>query len=183
MTQLWNDAGRLLSGTIIFAEPNILDKFNDKSALIQKTTGKLAKAQSTIAKKHNIESNIWIKEFPNIEADDKTEINVSDFNIGDKIKISGVTKGKGWTGAMKRHGFHGGPASHGGDSERGVGSIGNQQPQRVVKGTKMSGRMGGDNLTVRGSKIIAIYPDKNLIVVSGAVPGPRKSKVVIQTNA
>jgi len=183
MTQLWNDAGRLIGGTIISAKPNFTETNEDKPILIQETNGKISKAQKKIADDHKIDTNIWMKEFSDLEVNESKTITVEDFKEGDKVKVSGVTKGKGWAGVMKRHNFHGGPASHGGDAQRAPGSIGNQQPQRVVKGTKMAGRMGGENFTVKGGKILAVYPEKNILIVSGAVPGPIKSRVIVKTDA
>lgn len=98
-----------------------------------------------------------------------------DFSIlkeGDKIKISGISKGKGFQGVVKRHGFHGGPRTHGQKhSEREPGSIGATAPQRVFKGMRMAGRMGGNKITVKNLKIIKIDKEKNQVLISGAVPG------------
>ncbi|MBI4948102.1 50S ribosomal protein L3, partial [Candidatus Berkelbacteria bacterium] len=107
---------------------------------------------------------------------------VAEFSIGEQVKISGVTKGKGFAGGMKRHGFHGGPATHGGDNQRGPGSIGAQRPQRVVKGQKMAGHMGAVKFTQRGGKILSVNVEDNFLVVSGNVPGPKNSQVIIQAQ-
>ena len=108
-------------------------------------------------------------------------INVSIFKEGDKVAISGTTKGKGFQGVVKRHGFKGGPRTHGQKhSEREPGSIGSVWPQRVVKGTRMAGRMGGTTVTMRNLKIIKIVPEKNLIAIEGAVPGHRGSVAIIR---
>ena len=99
---------------------------------------------------------------------------VSMFQEGDKVTASGISKGKGFQGVVKRHGFHGGPRTHGQKhSEREPGSIGTTGPQRVFKGKRMAGRMGGDRVTVKNLKIIKIDKEKNQIYVSGAVPGRR----------
>lgn len=97
---------------------------------------------------------------------------VSLFQEGDKVIVSGISKGKGFQGVVKRHGFHGGPRTHGQKhSEREPGSIGATGPQRVFKGTRMAGRMGGDKITVKNLKIVKIDKDKNQLFISGAVPG------------
>lgn len=97
-----------------------------------------------------------------------------EFQEGDKIIVSGVSKGKGFQGVVKRHGFHGGPRTHGQKhSEREPGSIGSTGPQRVFKGTRMAGRMGGERVTVKNLKIVRIDKEKNQIYVSGAIPGRR----------
>jgi large subunit ribosomal protein L3 len=102
----------------------------------------------------------------------KAETDISIFQEGDKVIVSGVSKGKGFQGVVKRHGFHGGPRTHGQKhSEREPGSIGSTGPQRVFKGTRMAGRMGGDKITVKNLKIVKIDKDKNQLFISGAVPG------------
>ena len=110
---------------------------------------------------------------------DKIEATV--FAEGDIVQVSGTTKGKGFQGTVKRHGFHGGPRTHGQKhSERAPGSIGAVWPQRVLKGKRMSGHMGVDRVTVKNLKVIKIVPEKNLIAISGAVPGHRGSVVEIR---
>ena len=102
------------------------------------------------------------------------KIDVTVFEEGDKVTVSGVSKGKGFQGVVKRHGFHGGPRSHGQKhSEREPGSIGSTGPQRVFKGTRMGGRMGSDRITVKNLKVVAINKDTNTLLISGAVPGRR----------
>ena len=104
---------------------------------------------------------------------------VSTFAVGDKVKIIGKSKGKGFAGTIKRYGFHQGPKSHGSNQQRRVGSIGSAYPEHVLKGQKMPGRMGGDRTTVKNLEIIDIDPEKNVILVSGAIPGPRGAEVRI----
>jgi len=100
--------------------------------------------------------------------------NLAELKEGDKIKISGITKAKGFQGVVKRHGFHGGPRTHGQKhSEREPGSIGVGGVQRVFKGTRMAGRMGGKRVTVKNLKIIKIDREKKELLISGAVPGRR----------
>lgn len=107
-----------------------------------------------------------------------------EFQEGDKIIVSGVSKGKGFQGVVKRHGFHGGPRTHGQKhSEREPGSIGTTGPQRVFKGKRMAGRMGGDRVTVKNLKIIKIDKEKNQIFISGAAPGRRGTLLEIRELA
>ena len=102
------------------------------------------------------------------------EITVSVFEEGDKVKISGISKGKGFQGAVKRWGFSGRNATHGVKHEhRTLGSVGSSFPQRVLKGKKMPGRMGAKRVTVKNLEIVKIDKDNNLLAVKGAVPGPR----------
>lgn len=101
---------------------------------------------------------------------EKVEVTV--FEAGDKVKVTGIAKGKGFQGAMKRHGFKGGKASHGQKhSNRRVGSIGSTYPERVIKGKRMAGRMGGGQITQVGLEIVRVDAEKNLLLIKGCVPG------------
>lgn len=108
---------------------------------------------------------------------DKIQI---DFEAGDKISVTGTSKGKGFAGTIKRHGFRRGPASHGGNNVREPGSIGAQQPQRVVKGRRMAGHMGAETITVQNLKVVDL--DKESILVSGAIPGNRGTMVRVYSK-
>ena len=114
-----------------------------------------------------------------MEVGEKVEASV--FSEGDAVSVAGISKGKGFQGGVKRHGFHGGPRTHGQKhSEREPGSIGATWPQRVLKGMRMPGRMGGGRITVKNLKVIKIIPEKNLMAVSGAIPGHRGSLVEVR---
>jgi len=107
-------------------------------------------------------------------------IDVSTFVVGDVVAVSGISKGKGFQGVVKRHSFAGGRRSHGQKhSEREPGSIGATGPQRVFKGTRMAGRMGGERVSVSNLKIVRIDVENNQILVSGAIPGHRGTLVEI----
>lgn len=109
-------------------------------------------------------------------------IDVSIFSKGDKVKISGVSKGKGFQGVVKRHGFAGGPASHGHKHNlRAPGSIGSRFPQRVFKGMRMAGRMGGDRVSVKGLVVADVDKENNLLAVKGAVPGRKGTLLEIKS--
>lgn len=111
------------------------------------------------------------------------EIKVEIFKPGDKVTATGTSKGKGFAGVMKRHGFKGMPASHGTKHDaRHAGSIGATGPQRVLKGKKMAGRMGGERVTVKNLEIIEVVPEQNLLVVKGAAPGARNSLLEIRAK-
>jgi len=111
-----------------------------------------------------------------------TNLKADVFSVGDEVKVTGTSKGKGWADTIKRHNFHRGRKTHGGRSYRRVGSIGSMYPQHIFKGKKMAGQMGGEQVTVQGLKIVLVDTEKNLIGVSGAVPGPRKGIVYIRGN-
>jgi large subunit ribosomal protein L3 len=110
-------------------------------------------------------------------------VTVEAFNAGDKIKVSGTTKGKGFQGTIKRHNFKSGPKSHGSHNVRAPGSIGaSATPSRVFKGVRGPGRMGGGRVTQRGLTVVETLPGQNLMLVRGAVPGPRGGTVEVRTD-
>jgi large subunit ribosomal protein L3 len=112
------------------------------------------------------------------------EITVGIFQEGERIRVSGITKGKGFAGVMKRHEFRGGDASHGSDSHRRPGSIGSiRATGKVFKGHRMAGHMGGKRVTVRGLLVLKADPARNLLVLQGAIPGPRGNWVELRKDA
>ena len=149
--------------------------FGDAKKTNKPQTGHFAKAGRNV--KHVKESRV--------SAEDTTPqlgetLDLSQFSIGDKVKISGLTKGHGFTGPVKRYGFKGGPGSHGHPSTRRVGSIGGRFPQRVIKGLRMATRWGNERNTIAGITIVDIISDKNLLLVKGSVPGRRGTLLEIQ---
>ncbi len=108
-------------------------------------------------------------------------VTVDIFNVGDRVKVTGISKGKGFQGVMKRHGFGGGPGYHGAHFHRAPGSIGaSADPSRVFPGSRLPGHMGNVRVTQTGLTVVATDPDRNLVLVKGAVPGSRGSLVVIR---
>ena len=127
----------------------------------------------------------YLREIRNVKEDMKIgdKIDAGVFKEGDKIKVVGISKGKGFQGVMKRHGFHGSPATHGHKHDhRASGSIGSAFPEHVLKGKKMAGRMGGDRVTVKGLKVVKVDKENNLLAVKGAVPGKRGALVEVVGN-
>jgi large subunit ribosomal protein L3 len=111
-------------------------------------------------------------------------VTVEAFEVGEKIKISGKSKGKGFQGTIKRHNFASGPKSHGSHNVRAPGSIGaSATPSRVFKGIRGPGRMGGGRITQRGLTVVEVMPARNLLLVRGAVPGPKGGTVEVRTDA
>jgi 50S ribosomal protein uL3 len=100
--------------------------------------------------------------------------------IGSTVHATGLTKGKGWAGTIRRHNFHRGRKTHGGRSYRRPGSIGSMYPQHIFKGTRMAGQLGHDQVTIKNLKVALIDTEQNVIGVSGAVPGPRKGIVILK---
>lgn len=117
-------------------------------------------------------------EIDNVKSGDKLDIN--QFAKGDIVKITGTSLGKGFAGAIKRHGFHRGPETHGSDHHRATGSIGGGYPQRVVKGRKMPGHLGNKTRTQSNIEVFDIVKEDNLIALVGSIPGPKNGWVTIK---
>ncbi len=110
-----------------------------------------------------------------------SKISADVFSVGDKVQVTGTSKGKGWAGAIKRHNFHRQRQTHGAKgATRKVGSIGSMYPQKIFKGKKMAGQLGHDQVTVRNLKVALVDTEKGVIGVTGAVPGPRKSVILVK---
>ncbi len=145
---------------------------------------KMGKAQAGHFKPANVMPKI-VREFrvDEITEDLKvgTQLTTEVFSIGDAVDVTGTSKGKGWAGTIKRHNFHRQRKTHGGKGNtRQPGSIGSMYPQHIFKGKKMAGQMGHEQVTIQNLKVTLIDAERNIIGVSGAVPGPRKSVVLIR---
>ncbi len=184
MTQIFNKKGHVIPVTLIEAGPcfAIQNKTKEKDGYQSVQIGfeeikdrKTKKPQKGHFKKANLEKNFrYLREFKNSNLKTGQKIDVSLFNPGEIVRVTGISKGKGFQGVVKRHGFSGFPASHGTKHGlRAPGSIGSAWPQRVFKGRKMAGRMGSDRITVQGLEIAQVDKDNNLLAIKGAVPGKR----------
>jgi len=198
MSQKFRD-DKLIPVTIIKVDPcfitKIITKKKNSYNAIQVGSGeKRCKKKSIINQFKSLENVLGkdkcfahLKEFRVSKKDLKKfkigdKLDVSIFKPGEKVKVSGLSKGKGFQGVVKRHGFHGQPKSHGTkDQLRMPGSIGATGPAKVFKGKKMPGRTGGRRVTVKNLEIIEIIPEKNLLLVKGAVPGPRSGLLEIRS--
>jgi len=178
MSQMFDEKGNLIPVTLMTAGPCVVlqnkNKEKDGYQAIQIGFEKIEK-KAKITKSMNGKEYKFIREERVSEETSKVgdEINLSLFKEGDKVKVSGISKGKGFQGGVKRHGFHGKlSATHGNKHEhRTLGSTGCRYPQHVIKGKKMPGRMGSDRISVKNLKIVKIDSEKNLLIVKGAVPG------------
>ena len=145
-------------------------KINKPLAGHLKDLGKLRYLKEFRLDKNGVGKNNEEKEKTEYKLGDKIDVSV--FEIGDKVKVSGVSKAKGFQGVMKRHGFKCGQASHGQKhSNRKPGSIGSAYPEHVIKGRKMAGRMGGVQSTQLGLEVVEVDKERNLLIIKGAVPG------------
>ena len=195
MTSVFNPAdGTQTAVTIIEAGPCVVTQVKTKEtdgySSVQlgfgdKTEKHTTKAEAGHYAKASTTAKKFVKEFRDfsIEKNIGETVTLDIFAEGDKVEVIGTTKGKGFQGVVKRHGFHGvGEQSHGQhDRQRAPGSIGNSSDaSRVFKGMRMAGRMGSDRVKVKGLKVVKMFPEKNYLLVSGAVPGYNGSIVLIQ---
>ena len=194
MTSLFDEKGKNMPCTVIEAGPCIVtqvrtDKVDGYEAVQlgfdDKTEKHVIKAEAGHFKKANTKVKKKVVEFKNFEEDLKLgdTINVEHFKVGDFVDVSGVSKGKGFQGVVKRHGFAGvGQSTHGQHNRlRAPGSIGAASyPARVFKGMRMAGQTGNGKVKVLNLRVIKVIPEKNLLVVKGCVPGHKNSYVIIQ---
>lgn len=185
MTQIYDKDGDVVPVTIIEAGPcfvtQIKSKDKDGYESVQIGFEKPKKAKKTQkGKEYRYLREFRINGLCDVKQGDKITIEI--FKEGDKVKVSGISKGKGFAGVVKRHGFKGGSASHGDPhSQRKPGSIGSSFPERVIKGMRMAGHMGMERVSVKNLKIVAIDLENNSIAVSGAVPGSNNGLITIQS--
>ena len=194
MTHIFNEDGRSVTCTVIEAGPCVvLQKKtieSDGYDAVQLGYGEKKEKNTSNAmmghfKKSSSSPMATIKEFRNFHTDvnEGGSVTVDLFNVGDKISVQGTSKGKGFQGVVKRHGFGGvGMRTHGQHNrERAPGSIGmSSTPSRVLKGMRMGGRMGNETVKVRNLKVAKVIAEKNLLLVTGAIPGAKGSTVIIE---
>lgn len=195
MTQIYTDKGAVVPVTVVEAGPcrviQIKNATHDgyeavKVGFIEIKKEKVApKPYLGIFKKHNLPGYRFLREF-NLSEDIK-DLKVGDFikadlfSKGDKVAVSGISKGKGFQGVMKRHHFKGGPDSHGSMFNRAPGSIGASSfPSRVWRGQRMAGHMGNRRNTIKNLTIVDVLPEQNIILIKGALPGANNSIVEIR---
>lgn len=182
MTRIFDDKGLQTPVTLVWAEPNVVTQVNTGSTQIALPEDKkIKKPQAGHLAKTKIKAR-QMREFglKDLHLGDKIDIN--QFEIGEKVQVCGLSKGKGFAGTVKRHHFHLGPKTHGSDNYRQPGSIGSMYPQRVIKGRRMAGHLGFDKTTVKNLIIVQIDPEKNILFLKGAVPGPVKGYIQIYKN-
>ena len=182
MSQVFDEKGKLIPVTLVEAGPcqvlQVKTKEKDGYRAFQLGFNKKKKSK----KPEKGKDYKYLREFKDgkdLKAGDK--IDVSIFQEKDKVKVSGVSKGKGFQGGVKRWGFSGRNATHGVKHEhRTLGSVGFTGPQRVMPGKKMPGRMGSDQVTVKNLKVVKVDKENNLLALKGAVPGPKGTFLVIK---
>jgi large subunit ribosomal protein L3 len=196
MTQLFTEDGERISATVIEAGPcwvtAVREPERDGYRAVQLAFGeakerRLQKARRGHLKKAGAPALKHLAEFQ-LAADEDSDpkigeqVTVAAFEPGQRVKVSGRSKGKGFQGTIRRHNFHRGPVSHGSHNVRAPGSIGaSATPSRVLKGIRMPGHMGDRRVTQLGLEVIEVDPDRNLMIVRGAVPGPRGGLVEVRS--
>lgn len=185
MSTLYDEKKGALNVTLVECEPNIVTQLrtNDKDGYeaVQIGLRKLKTKSEKLKAKEFIKIREYRGEGKDLKAGDKIDIN--QFEIGDKVKVSGITKAKGFQGVVKRHGFKGSPKSHGHKHDlRAPGSIGATFPEHVIKGKRMAGRMGGERASVKNLEVIEIDKKNNVLFLKGAVPGVKGRIVEISTK-
>lgn len=166
MTTLYDKQQGALNVTLIECQPNTV------SVIRTEEKDGYSAVQLEIAKTKNVTHRKEFRLDGSAGVEQGAQVTVGSFQIGDEVKVSGIAKAKGFQGVVKRHGFKGAPATHGHKHDhRAPGSIGAQQPQHVIKGKRMAGRMGGKRSTVKNVKVVYIDIEKNVLAVLGSVPG------------
>ena len=193
MTQIFTESGELIPVTVVEATPNVVLQvktvetdgyeaiqvgYQDKREVLSNKPAKGHVAKANTAPKR------FIKEFKNVELGEYEvgkEIKVDVFQAGDVVDVTGTTKGKGFQGAIKRHGQSRGPMSHGSRYHRRPGAMGPVAPNRVFKNKRLAGRMGGDRVTIQNLEVVKVDVERNVILIKGNIPGAKKSLITIKS--
>jgi large subunit ribosomal protein L3 len=190
MTQVFQDDGTMVAVSVLAIEPNTVTKLRtserDGYTAVQigtEVSKKLNKPETGQLK--DLPKVATIREFRVDSVDDVTVgqvFSIGDlFEAGDMVDVTGVSKGKGFAGVIKRHNFHRGPQTHGSDHHRAPGSIGpGTTPGRVYRGLKMSGHMGSERVTIKKVRVVRTDPDRNLLLVKGSLPGARGGLITVK---
>lgn len=191
MTQIFDEKGNVVPVTVVQAGPcqvvQVKTIDNDGYSAVQVGFEEIKKLKrvNRPMKGHfdrvGVPPYRVLKEFPMTDLNVGDVITVERFQKGDKVSVSGISKGKGFQGVMKRHGYGGGPGSHGSMFNRAPGSIGSSAfPSRVWKNKGMPGRMGGVRVTVKNLTVVDVKVDQNLLLIKGAVPGPNSGYIEVR---
>lgn len=192
MTQVFDNEGRLIPVTIVEVTPNVvlqkktvetdgyeavqLGFMEKRATLVNKPLTAHTQKAGTTPKRYIKE--IRLPEMMGYEVGQEVKCDI--FTAGDIVDVTGTTKGKGYSGVIKRYNFGTGPVTHGSKYHRGIGSMGSMAPNRVFKAKKMPGRMGHDQVTIQNLTVVRADVENNILLVKGNVPGPNKSLLVIK---
>lgn len=195
MTQVFDERGRMLPVTVVEAGPCVVvqrkTRERDGYDAIQVGFGAVKDRRVNRSlrghfKKAGVAPRRLLREFPIGDPDAYPvgqEMNAGLFAAGELVDVTGTSRGRGFAGVIKRHGFRRGPMSHGSKYHRRVGSMGaSTLPSRVFKGRKMPGRLGGDRVTIQGLELVRVDPERNLLLIKGSVPGVRGAYLAIRSS-
>lgn len=194
MTQVFTEQGNVVPVTVIEAGPCVVLQKKDvetdgyeaiQLGFIDKKEHRANKPEKGHAQKANTLPKRYIKEIRGMATDGLEvgqEVNVGIFEAGEYIDVTGTSKGKGFQGVIKRHGFSRGPMSHGSHFHRAPGSMGAVDAARVFKGKALPGRMGGETVTLQRLEIVKVDSERNLLLVKGSVPGAKHSLLTVKTS-
>jgi len=192
MTQVFTETGELIAVTVVEATPNVVLQvktvetdgydavqlgYQDKRAVLSN------KPEQGHASKANTTPKRYVREIRNAEGEFNAgdEIKVDTFAAGEYVDVTGITKGHGFQGNIKKDGQSRGPMAHGSRYHRRPGSMGPVAPNRVFKGKNLAGRMGGNRVTIQNLEVVQVVPEKNVILIKGNVPGAKKSLITIKS--
>lgn len=193
MTQVFAKNGKLIPVTVVEVEPNVVTQIKtvetDGYEAIQlgfdtKREKLSNKAEKGHLAKANTAPKRFLKEIRGVDVSKYQlgqELDCQVFEEGEMVDVSGISKGKGFQGVIKRYNQSRGPMGHGSQYHRGVGSLGTLRPMRVFKGKKLPGHMGHVSVTMQNLEVVAVMKDENVILIKGNVPGPKKSLVIIKS--
>ena len=193
MTQVFEKNGKLVPVTVVEVEPNVVTQIktteNDGYEAIQlgfdtKREKLSNKAEKGHLAKANTAPKRFLKEIRGVDISKYElgqELTVEVFEEGEMVDVTGISKGKGFQGVIKRYHQSRGPMGHGSQYHRGVGSLGTMRPMRVFKGKKLPGHMGHVTVTMQNLEVVAVIPEENVILIKGNVPGANKSLVIIKS--
>ena len=193
MTQVFSKDGKLIPVTVVEVEPNVVtqvktvesDGYEAIQLGFETKREKLSnKAEKGHLAKANTAPKRFLKEIRGVDISKYAlgqELTVEVFEEGEMVDVTGVSKGKGYQGVIKRYHQSRGPMTHGSQYHRGVGSLGTLRPMRVFKGKKLPGHMGDVTVTVQNLEVVSVIPEENIILIKGNVPGAKKSLVIIKS--
>lgn len=197
MTQIFDESGRAVAVTVIEAGPcrvvakRTPEKHQYRAVQLgfeEARPSRVTKAEAGHAQKAGVPTPRVLREIRTQEGQGLdglevgAEVRADVFQAGDRVDVTGISKGKGYAGPIKRWNFNRGPMTHGSMYHRRVGSLNATDPARVFKGRKMPGRMGGKRRTVQSLQVVQVDPERNLLLVKGAVPGPRRGLLLIRES-
>ncbi|WDL98940.1 50S ribosomal protein L3 [Alicyclobacillus sp. ALC3] len=193
MTQVFSEDGTVIPVTVIEAGPCVVLQKKDVAVdgyeaiqvgFADKKPNRATKAEQGHAKKADTAAKRFVREFRGVDLgtyEIGQQLRADVFAEGEVVDVIGTSKGKGYAGPVKRHNQARGPMAHGSKYHRGVGSLGAVAPNRVFKGQTMAGRMGGERTTVQNLVVVRVDADRNLLLIKGAIPGPKNSFVTVRS--